>query len=67
MAMSIPNEQLERIWTQIYSGTPYPGWRADRTVTIDVLSRTAPESAWTRVPPDGVWENAPTPVEAANT
>jgi hypothetical protein len=64
--MQIANDQLERIWKQIYSGTPYPGWRADRTGAVDVLSRTDPETAWTRVPPEGVWESAPTPSEAAN-
>jgi hypothetical protein len=64
--MDIQNDQLERIWKQIYGGTPYPGWRADRTGAVDVLSRTAPETAWMRVPPDGAWSPAPTPADAAN-
>lgn len=66
IVMDIPNDQLERIWKQIYGGTPYPGWRAERKGTVDVLSRTAPETAWTRVTPDSAWESAPTPADAAN-
>ena len=66
IAMDIGNDQLERIWKQIYSGTPYPGWRGNRTGTVDVLSRNDPDAAWTRLPPNGIWQSAPTPAEAAN-
>ena len=61
-----PNDQLERIWKQIYSGTQYPGWRADRNGTLDVLSRLAPEASWTRAPPNGPWEPVSAPERAAD-
>ncbi len=65
IAMDISNDQLERIWNQVDSGTKYPGWHADRKGALEVLTRLAPETSWTRVPPDA-WKHAPTPAEVAN-
>jgi hypothetical protein len=53
--MTVGNDQLDRIWKQIDSGTPYPGWRAGKQHAFDVLSRATPEASWTRTPPAGAW------------
>jgi hypothetical protein len=56
--------QLCRIWTQIESGTQYPGWAAEFDA-INTLTRFDPLTLWTRPTQDSAWAIVTMP-EAAN-